>query len=64
MEFKLLFLSGFLILVALGLMVDLGLLGKEQKTLTSKQAMWRTLGWIGAGLMFSIVIYFLHYKLH
>lgn len=64
MEFKLLFLSGFLVLVAFGLIIDLGLLGKEQKTLSSKQAMWRTFAWIGAGLLFSIVIYFFHYSLH
>ncbi|MFM7765706.1 MAG: TerC/Alx family metal homeostasis membrane protein [Sphingomonadales bacterium] len=64
MEFKLLFLTGFLILVTLGLVLDLGLLGKEQKTLTSKQALWRTIGWITAGLMFSLVIYFFHHDLH
>lgn len=64
MEFKLLFLSGFLIIVALGLMLDLGLLGKGQSTLSSKQALWRTLAWIASGLLFSVVIYWLHHDLH
>ncbi|MEK0420369.1 MAG: hypothetical protein RLZZ161_220 [Bacteroidota bacterium] len=64
MELKVIFLSVFLIVVAAGLILDLGLLGKEQKALTSKQALWRTVGWITAGLLFSIVIYFFHHNLH
>lgn len=64
MEFKLLFLTGFLVSVALGLMLDLGFLGKEQKALTPKQAIWRTLAWITAGLLCSLVIYYFHYNLH
>ena len=64
MGFKVLFLLGFMLLVAIGLMVDLGLVGKSQKQLSFKQALWRTLFWIAAGLLFSLMIYGFHHQLH
>ena len=64
MEFKLFFLLGFIGFVALGLAMDLGLLGKGGNTVTTRQALWRTMAWITAGLLFSLVIYFFHHHVH
>ncbi len=64
MEFKLYFLLGFVVFVALGLALDLGLIGKGKNSVTTRQALWRTLAWISAGLLFSLVIYFFHHQVH
>jgi tellurite resistance protein TerC len=64
MDFKLFFLLGFLGFVAFGLSMDLGYLGKGSNNVSPKQALWRTLAWITAGLLFSLVIYFFHHDVH
>lgn len=64
MDFKLFFLLGFFGFVALGLALDLGFLGKSNRSVSPRQALWRTLAWIAAGLLFSLLIYFFHHHVH
>lgn len=62
---KSLFLAGFLLFVAIGLVLDLGL-GRSGSAsgMTLKQSARRTLIWISAGLLFAIPLYYLHHHLH
>jgi tellurite resistance protein TerC len=56
---KPLFFTIFMLFVILGLALDLGLFTKNKPhVIQFKEAFWRTIGWVGAGLAFSIVIYF------
>ena len=54
------FFSLFLLFVLLGLILDLGVLGRSHNkphVLSFKEALWRTTAWVVAGLAFSLVIY-------
>lgn len=49
----------FLVFVVFGLALDLGLFTKHKPhVIHFKEALWRTLGWVAAGLAFSLVIYY------
>ncbi|MCC7297210.1 MAG: TerC/Alx family metal homeostasis membrane protein [Bacteroidia bacterium] len=62
---KPMFMGGFLILVCVGLALDLGLFKKNSPhTIGFKEALWRTIGWVSAGLLFGVVVYFFHHNLH
>jgi tellurite resistance protein TerC len=45
--------AGFIVFVLVMLMIDLGVTSKGSKTVTMKQALWRSAGWISLGLLFA-----------
>ncbi|MBS3914129.1 MAG: TerC/Alx family metal homeostasis membrane protein [Bacteroidetes bacterium] len=51
----------FLLFIVLALALDLGVFTKNNPhSIGLKEALWRTIGWVSSGLLFSIVLYFFY----
>ncbi|MDX2283802.1 MAG: TerC family protein [Bacteroidia bacterium] len=50
--------GGFIVLILLLLMLDLGVLNRESHVLSTREALFRTGIWVGVALIFNVFVYF------